>query len=100
LEERDDRGRLLVDNQRARLMELEGGTLEIAPEKLQRLRQQAPPDKAQLEAVLGKDGSQTYQWWKTGLDRALSVASVRQRLGGRIGTRFLLRAGDLAPAPP
>jgi len=80
-------------------MELEGGTLEIAPEKLQRLRQQAPPDKAQLEAVLGKDGSQTYQWWKTGLERALSVASVRQRLGGRIGTGFLVRAGDLGREP-
>ena len=99
LEKRDDRGRALVDILRARLMELEGGTLEIAPEKLQRLRRQAPPDKAQLEAVLGKDGSQTYQWWKTGLDRALSVASVRQRLGGRIGTGFLVRAGDLGREP-
>jgi Trypsin-like peptidase domain/MAP3K TRAFs-binding domain len=99
LERRDDRGRALVDILRARLMELDGGTLELAPEKLQRLRQQPPPDKAQLEAVLGKDGSQTYQWWKTGLDRALSVAAVRQRMGGRVGTGFLVRAGDFGREP-
>jgi Trypsin-like peptidase domain/MAP3K TRAFs-binding domain len=99
LERRDDRGRALVDILRARLMELDGGSLEIAPEKLQRLRQQTPPDKAQLEAVLGKDGSQTYQWWKTGLERALSVAAVRQRMGGRVGTGFLVRAGDLGREP-
>jgi Trypsin-like peptidase domain len=53
----------------------------------------------QLEAVLGKDGSQTYQWWKTGLERALSVAAVRQRMGGRVGTGFLVRAGDLGREP-
>jgi hypothetical protein len=99
LERRDDRGRALVDILRARLMELDGGSLEIVPEKLQRLRQQTPPDKAQLEAVLGKDGSQTYQWWKTGLERALSVAAVRQRMGGRVGTGFLVRAGDLGREP-
>src|SRR5262245_51705812 len=99
LEKRDDRGRALVDILRARLMELGGGSVEIAPEKLQRLRQQTPPEKAQLEAVLGREGPQTYQWWKTGLDRALSVASIRQRLSGRVGTGFLVRAGDLGREP-
>src|SRR5262249_59629763 len=97
LEKRDDRGRALVDILRARLMELGGGSVEITPEKLQRLRQQTPPEKAQLEAVLGREGPQTYQWWKTGLDRALSVASIRQRLSGRVGTAFLLRARQLGP---
>ncbi|HXV83033.1 MAG TPA: TRAFs-binding domain-containing protein [Candidatus Binatia bacterium] len=99
LETADARGRALVDILRARLMQLEGGSLEFAPEKLQELRQQAPPADAQLEAVLGRDGPQTYQWWKTGLERALSVAAVRQRLGGRVGTGFLVRAGDLGREP-
>jgi tetratricopeptide (TPR) repeat protein len=99
LEAADARGRALVDILRARLMQLEGGSLEIAPEELQRLRQQTPPDNAQLEAVLGKDGPQTYQWWKTGLERALSVAAVRQRFGGRVGTGFLVRASDLGREP-
>ena len=54
----------------------------------------AEPDKGQLEAVLGKRGPETYRWWKTGLDRALSVAAIYHRLGSRIGTGFLVRAGD------
>ena len=56
---------------------------------------QPAPDQGQLEAVLGKRGPQTYRWWKTGLDRALAVAAIHQRLGSRIGTGFLVRAGDL-----
>jgi hypothetical protein len=99
LEKRDDRGRALVDILRARLMELGGGSLEISPKKLQQLRQQTPPDHKQLEAVLGREGPQTYQWWKTGLDRALSVGAVRQRLGSRVGTAFVVRAGDLGHEP-
>jgi hypothetical protein len=99
LEASDARGRALVDMLRARLVRLEGGGLELAPGDLQRLRGQPPPDTAHLEAVLGLEGPRTYQWWKTGLDRALAVASIRQRLGGRIGTGFLIRGGDLGREP-
>jgi hypothetical protein len=98
LEATDARGRGLVSILRARLMELPGGELEFAPRELQRLRKQAPPP-GQLEAVLGPNGSQTFDWWRTGLDRALSVAAVRRRLGGRIGTGFLVRARDFARQP-
>jgi hypothetical protein len=99
LEAADPRGRALVDMLRARLVRLEGGGLELAPEDLHRLRQQPSPDAAHLEAVLGLEGPRTYQWWKTGLDRAAAVASIRQRLGGRIGTGFLVRGGDLGREP-
>ena len=51
------------------------------------------PEDAQLEAVLGREGPRTYQWWQSGLERAVSVASIRQRLGGRLGTGFLFMAG-------
>ncbi|HEU4476117.1 MAG TPA: serine protease, partial [Methyloceanibacter sp.] len=60
---------------------------------------QPPPEPAQLEAVLGDAGAQTYRWWKTGLDRALAVASIRHRLGSRVGTGFLVRAADLGLEP-
>jgi lysozyme family protein len=93
-------GRGLVSILRARLMELPGGVLEMSTGELQSLRKQSDPDKAQLEAVLGEDGPQTFQWWKTGLQRASSVAAVRRRLGGRVGTGFLVRAGDLGLEPP
>jgi hypothetical protein len=49
--------------------------------------------------VLGTAGAQTYRWWKLGLDRALAVASIRLRLGSRVGTGFLVRAADLGLEP-
>jgi len=93
--EADPRGRTLVDLLRARLMQLQGAELRLAPAELQRIGQQAAAPAFQLEAVLGPNGAQTYRWWKTGIERAAAVACVRQRLGARIGTGFLLRAGDL-----
>jgi hypothetical protein len=73
--------------------------LELGRAELQRLRAQPEPDATQLEAVLGTEGPQTYRWWKTGLDRALAVAAIRPQLGSRIGTGFLVRAGDLGREP-
>ena len=49
----------------------------------------------QLEAVLGADGPQTFAWWRAGIEAARSVGVVRQRLGRRLGSGFLVRAGDL-----
>ena len=99
LEQADERGRGLVNALRARLMALPGGGLELGRAELQRLRAQPAPDAAQLEAVLGTEGPQTYRWWRTGLDRALAVAAIRLQLGSRIGTGFLVRAGDLGRTP-
>jgi tetratricopeptide (TPR) repeat protein len=97
--EQSERGRGLVNTLRARLLELRGGELVIESGDLQRLQQQPPPSDAQLEAILGERGAQTFKWWKMGLTRALSVASIRPRLASRIGTGFLVRAGDLGIAP-
>jgi len=99
LENIDDRGRGLVDILRARLAELPGGGVELEVGNLRRLRAQPAPETGQLEAVLGSRGPQTFAWWKTGLDRAVSVAAIRQRLGGRIGSGLLLLAGDLGLEP-
>lgn len=99
LEQTDDRGRGLVDILRARLMAVPDGGLELGRAELQRLRAAPAPDATQLEAVLGTEGPQTYRWWRTGLDRALAVAAIRQQLGSRIGTGFLVRAGDLGREP-
>jgi len=99
LEREGERGRALVDMLRARLMRLPGGELQLAPGELQRLREQKIPYEGRLEAVLGTNGAQTYQWWKTGIERAASVAAIRQRMGNRVGTGFLLRASDFAREP-
>lgn len=97
--EETERGRGLVNILRARLLQAPGGELRIESGDLQRLHQQPTPSDEQLEAILGKRGAQTFKWWKTGLLRAQSVASIRPRLGSRIGTGFLIRAGDVGLAP-
>lgn len=100
LEHRDERGRALVDMLRARLLSLQGGELRLTADDLQRVRDQPLPSEGRLEAILGTYGAQTYQWWKTGIERAASVAAIRQRVAGnRIGTGFLVRSGDLGREP-
>lgn len=95
----DDRGRDLLNVLRARLAELPGGDQHFAPGDLQSLRRAPVPDAGQLEAVLGVHGPQTHRWWRTGLDRAVGVAAVWERLGNRVGTGFLVRAGDFGLEP-
>ena len=46
------------------------------------------------------EGIETYKWWRTSLERALSVCAVRQKLGQRFGSGFLLTAGALGLQPP
>jgi hypothetical protein len=100
LEAVDERGRGLVAILRARLLQLPGGAFEVDREELHRLRRQSDPAPGQLEAVLGDQGFQTFRWWKTGLDRALAVVAVRQKLGQRVGTGFLVEAASLGLEPP
>jgi hypothetical protein len=111
------RARALVDILRARLLQLPGGSLELpvrpgpvaaaetststspstsAPEAAP---VEAVPAAAQLEAVLGPEGPKTYAWWRAGVDAARSVGAVRQRLGQRLGTCFLVRAVDFGLQP-
>lgn len=96
----DPRGRSLVAVLRARLLALPAAQIELSPGRVRELQAVEAPSTAQLEAVLGKDGPQTYEWWLTGLKRARSVAAVKRRFGRRVGTGFLVRAGDLGMDPP
>jgi Trypsin-like peptidase domain/MAP3K TRAFs-binding domain len=100
IETLDERGRGLVATLRARLLQLTGGEIKATPEEMQRWREQAPPTPGQLEAILGAEGPQTYKWWRTGLERAASVCAVRQKLGQRFGSGFMLKAGALGLQPP
>lgn len=106
--EESERGRGIVDALRARILSLgaerpqrpdePGGVVHLKPEQLQRAATAPVPAGPQLQAILGPDGPRTYKWWRTGLERARSVASLRLELLGRFGTGFLVRAGDLVPA--
>ena len=88
----DPRARGLVHILRARLLELPGGSLQLTPHQI---GSTAAPVAGQLEALLGTEGIGTVKWWEAGLRSARSVAAVRVTLGERIGTGFLVRAGDL-----
>lgn len=96
----DPRGRSLVAVLRSRLLALPAAQIELSPGRVRELQAVEAPSGAQLEAVLGKEGPQTYEWWLTGLKRARSVAAVKRRLGRRVGTGFLVRAGDFGMEPP
>lgn len=111
------RARGLVDILRARLLTLPGGGLQLPVAKA---RPAAPtagrkgraadrailspgvapvpvhdvPDGVQLEAVLGAEGPRTFAWWQAGVAASRSVGVVRQKLGQRIGTGFLVRPSD------
>ena len=116
------RARSLVDILRARLLQLPGGEMAIpadsvgpglpdAPDRsvpkarrgrasaIRPLQAQSGPEPSQLEAILGVEGPQTFAWWRAGVEAARSVAVVRQRLGKRLGTGFLVRAGDFGLTP-
>jgi hypothetical protein len=95
----DARGSALAEMVRARLLELSSGELTLSPQALQKAREAADPPAGQLEAVLGPDGAKTWRWYKTGLERAAAVCSIRMKLGGRIGTGWLVRADSLRRVP-
>lgn len=94
-DDQDRRGRGIVSALRAKLMSMPGGQLDLNPEQFQRQRETGAVDESQLQAILGADGPKTVRWMQTGLDRARSVAAVRQKMGGCIGTGFLVSATSL-----
>lgn len=49
----------------------------------------------EFEKVLGKDRYKTFQWYRTGLDRAASVAQILDRFGNGHGSGFLVRGKDI-----
>jgi len=95
----DPQGAELVAMLRARLLEVSEGEVRLTPEALTQARKLPKPAKSRLEAVLGEHGTNTWTWWRTGLDRAAAVCVVRSKMGVRLGTGWLVRAGDLNRQP-
>lgn len=83
---------------RAALLQQEGGRVEI--ENLARNLTTAVELEAdkQFEQILGKDRYKTFQWYRTGLDRAAGVAQICDRAGNGFGTGFLVRGTDVHPS--
>jgi S1-C subfamily serine protease len=66
--------------------------LTLQTSHLRQLHTLAP---AQLEKHTGIEGTETIDWYRTGLTCAGSVAAIEEHLGVRFGTGFAVRAGDL-----
>ncbi|WP_164833147.1 TRAFs-binding domain-containing protein [Sinorhizobium meliloti] len=77
---------------RAALLRSRSGALRLTPQQVQRT---AEADVASFEKILGNIGVQTYWWVRTAMDRARSVALIRQPDGRGVGTGFLVRGRDL-----
>jgi hypothetical protein len=98
LENGSDRERSIVAALRARLLELDDHALRIDPREASAISNFAASRKT-LESILGDDGPQTYRFMQLGMQRALSVASIwldRPGYSARLGSGFLVRAGDFA----
>ena len=98
LEDLGDRAQGIVSTLRAALLRKEDGQVQLDPDQLRRTLARPKLAREQLEAVLGEEGPQTYEWWLQGGRAALSVALVREGVGRGIGSAFVIRGGDLFPA--
>jgi hypothetical protein len=48
--------------------------------------------------AFGSDGRNTFEWYRTGLTRALAVGVISHVERGRLVTAFLVRDKDLVPS--
>jgi V8-like Glu-specific endopeptidase len=80
---------------RAALLRQEGGRVEITDPARNLATAAALEEDANFEKVLGVDRYRTFQWYRTGLDRASGVAQIRDRFGNGHGTGFLVRGADV-----
>lgn len=94
----DARGDGIVQALGAVLLSKDYDHAMLAPARVKELVQKPAPSDFQLEAILGPDGPQTFQWYKQGLETALSVGVVRiAGAATRVGTGFVVRGGDIIP---
>ncbi len=85
----DPRGKPLLAVLTAFMMKMPDAKTEMSAKQMA----QKVPDAGHFEATLGKiKGAETRAWWMAGLEQGKGVAAIRQKLAGRIGTGFLVRA--------
>lgn len=102
LQDRSALGARLIQVLEARLMRWPqpgGVTLAMAADHLVQMRELQPKDDAHLQRAAGPAGFEALKWYRTGLERAASVAAVSELCGLRFGTGFAVRAADLGVAP-
>jgi hypothetical protein len=91
----NERGAGLLQLLESKLAELGGGAFEFSADHARAMRSTGEPPDDQRERVLGTTDTKTLRWYRNGLNRFVSVASIRKLYGNRIGTGFAIRARDL-----
>lgn len=66
----------------------ESHVLHAAPDYVREVAETSDIEAEHLEKVLGNTGTLTFDWYKLGMTRAMSVASVTDESGRRQGTAF------------
>jgi Trypsin-like peptidase domain/Tetratricopeptide Repeats-Sensor len=91
LDNRGDGARELLFILRARLTEVENGSVSVRPQDVRDVR----AGNVKLEAVFGDARFASLEWFKTAIARCAGVAKIGSETTTRGGTGFLVRGGDL-----
>ncbi|MBO3273143.1 serine protease [Hymenobacter defluvii] len=89
--------KLLLPILQAKLLERQGGQLELPFTTLQQQKYDELNTMGTYEKVFGADTYSTYKWYTKGAARCLAVARIGQEADRGIGTGFLVQGSDLHP---
>lgn len=80
---------------REALLRQEGGRVEFDNLAQSLATASALEEDKHFEQILGKDRYKTFQWYRTGLERATGVAQILDRFSNGQGSGFLVRGSDI-----
>lgn len=87
-------GALMLPILEAELLKKNGGSLQLDAKRVS--APASPATQESLEAILGRDRYVSYKFMLQALERAKSVAQIRDGTDVGIGTGFIVRGGDIA----
>lgn len=98
LDQQGPQGSGIMQALRTALANKPDGRIEVTPGEGQTVATRTQPTADQLQKILGFDGLKGYEWMVRGVMVARAVGVISMQAGGRIGTGFLVRGGDLIPS--
>jgi V8-like Glu-specific endopeptidase len=87
-------GSLILPVLQSEILKRKFGRVDMVGAQVQETIRQA----VRLEKTLGTESYVSLSWYRLGLERCRGVAQIRNETGDGIGTGFVIRGSDLAPA--
>jgi V8-like Glu-specific endopeptidase len=100
LDSKSSPGNELLPVLRAALLKFDGGEVTVGSSDVRATRLNDYFGGERLERILGSDGFQSLNWYRTGLQRCRAVARIQSDRGEGRGTGFLVQGSDLHPDLP